>query len=60
VTVIDSPMPGDVRGNQSAEAKYLAGLKNRPIPSDYAAAVRTPLKVTVVAGQTEYKLDLKR
>src|SRR5438445_4217547 len=30
VLVIDAPVPGEVRGNQSAEAKNAASQKNRP------------------------------
>jgi hypothetical protein len=60
VTVVDAPIPEGTRGNQTAEAKYYAGLKNRPIPDQYANVARTPLAVTVTAGQTEYKVELKR
>jgi hypothetical protein len=64
VMVIEGPMSAKGRGMsataQAEAAKYLAGLKNRPIPAAYATASKTPLSVTVTAGQTEYKLELKR
>jgi hypothetical protein len=64
VIVIEGPMSAKGRGiseaAQTEAAKYLAGLKNRPIPPVYATASKTPLSVTVTAGQTEYKLELKR
>jgi hypothetical protein len=64
VIVIDAPVPEEARGMggdaQAAMAKYYEGLKNRPIPSKYATAASTPLTVTVTAGQTEYKIELKR
>jgi hypothetical protein len=60
VTVTDAPLPERARGNQAEEAKYSATLKNRPIPEVYATAARTPLTVTVTAGQTEYRVELNR
>jgi len=39
--------------------RYLAKLKNRPIPAKYAAVVSTPLEVDVQPGE-ELKLELKR
>jgi hypothetical protein len=64
VTVTDADPPADARG-QSADAqarlnRFYAGLKNRPIPAGYGNAAQTPLVVTVTAGRTEYKLELKR
>ena len=64
VTVADASPPEKARG-QSGEAQaeltqYTATLKNRPIPPDYITAAKTPLVLTVAAGQTEYKLELKR
>ncbi|HEX4612201.1 MAG TPA: hypothetical protein VH092_28665 [Urbifossiella sp.] len=60
VTVVDSSIPERIRGKQTEEAKYLAGLKNRPIPDQYANLARTPVVVTVTPGQTEYVVELKR
>ena len=64
VTVTEGPIPDGMRG-QSAEAqvrasKYLAGLKNRPIPPTYGTLATSVLEVTVVTGQTEYPLKLSR
>ena len=64
VTVADASPPEKARG-QSGEAqaemsRYYAGLKNRPIPADYANAAKSPLVVKVDAGQAEYNLELKR
>ena len=64
VVVTDPPAPAKYRG-QSAEAqdglrKFLAGLKNRPIPEQYGTVGRTPLRVEVKAGQKEYKIELTR
>jgi hypothetical protein len=64
VIVVEGPMTPKGRGiseaAQTEAANYLNGLKNRPIPGVYATASKTPLFVTVTAGQTEYKLELKR
>jgi len=64
VTVGDAPAPEKARGlsgeAQTELSRYTAGLKNRPIPSDYGTAAKTPLVINVAAGQTEYKLELKR
>jgi hypothetical protein len=64
VMVVEGPMNAKGRGmsaaSQDEAARFLASLKNRPIPPQYAIATKTPLFVTVSAGQTEYKLELKR
>jgi hypothetical protein len=64
VTVEDAPGPEGTRGPggeaQAAAARYAEGLKNRPIPPAYQSVARTPLAVTVAAGQGEYTLELKR
>ncbi len=64
VTVEEASPPDNARGMsgeaQAALTRYMNGLKNRPIPPAYGSAAKSPLKVTVTAGQTEYKLELKR
>ena len=60
VTVRNAPYPDAVRGNQAEEAKFNAGLKNRPIPEKYGVAAQTPVTVTVTADQPEYTVELKR
>jgi hypothetical protein len=64
VTVTNAPPPESARGmsaeSQAELSRYDASLKNRPIPTDYTSAAKTPLVVTVSAGQSDYKLELKR
>ena len=60
VTVADAAIPDDVRGNQAAEAKYAAGLKNRPIPGAYGKLATTPLVIEVTPDQKTYELRLKK
>ena len=60
VMVNEAPMPEKVRGNQNAEAKHQASLKNRPIPGRYYNTSNNPLKVEVTAGKSDYKLELTR
>lgn len=60
VTVADASMPESLRGKQNEEAKFAAGLKNRPIPARYNSVAATPLKIAVSAGQAEYKVEMKR
>jgi hypothetical protein len=64
VIVLEGPMIPEGRGPsgaaQAAAARYLASLKNRPIPKEYGTASKTPLSVKVIPGQTEYKLELRR
>lgn len=64
VLVTDAPVPADARGpSQAAQekaARFLAGLKNRPIPTAYAAAGTTPLTVDVTAEQKTYTIKLTR
>lgn len=64
VVVAEGPMPDEARSQkreaQEIAARYLAGLKNRPIPAQYGTAAQSPLRVTVKAGQTDYPLELVR
>ena len=64
VTVSEGPLPDEFRG-QSARAqmgasKFLAGLKNRPIPEKYGNLAQSPLSVTVTPDRKEYELTLTR
>ena len=60
----DGAVPEKARGQsgsaQAEMSRYYAGLKNRPIPSEYNNAGQTPLIVTVTSSRSEYKLELKR
>lgn len=64
VTVAEGPLPDDARGQSAASqmraTRFMAALKNRPIPSQYTTAAQTPLKVEVKVGQTQYDLVLTR
>jgi hypothetical protein len=64
VTVTEAPLPEELRGAtgeaQARQGRYLAGLKNRPIPPQYANLAQSPLKVQVSADRKEYNLDLAR
>jgi hypothetical protein len=64
VLVTDPPTPAEFRrqdeATQAKYTQYLAGLKNRPIPPEYATFSRTPLVVEVKAGQKTYELKLSR
>ena len=63
VVIADASPPESARGQSSASqiemSRFYAGLKNRPIPPDYATASRTPLAVTVSGERGEYRIDLK-
>jgi hypothetical protein len=64
VLVTEPPTPAEFRSQderaQAKYARYLAGLKNRPIPPEYGTLSRTPLVVEVKAGQKNYDLQLSR
>lgn len=64
VTVSEGPMPEDTRAMSAAAqvraTKFLAGLKNRPIPERYTTLAQTPLTVTVTPDRREYDLELTR
>jgi hypothetical protein len=64
VIVADASPPESARGQSSASqmemSRFYAGLKNRPIPPDYATAARTPLAVIVTAERGDYRIELKR
>jgi len=64
VLVAEAPTPAEYRrpdgDTQERYANYLAKLKNRPIPDEYAAVGTTPLLVEVTQDQKSYKLTLKR
>jgi hypothetical protein len=64
VVVLEATPPDEARG-QSAKAqvemsRFYNDLKNRPIPAQYETVAKTPLAITVAAGQGEYKVELKR
>jgi hypothetical protein len=64
LTVTEAPLPSQYRG-MSAEAqvaagRYLASLKNRPIPERYSNLAQSPLVVTVTPEQTIYEINLNR
>ena len=62
VTIVEGPPPKDVRGEAGQEkmTEYQAGLKNRPIPSNYGDVNKSNIKVTVKTDQKEYKIELNR
>ena len=64
VTVTEAPLPAELRGMsgqaQEAASRFRAGLKNRPIPPQYANLAQSDATIEVKQGQKEYKLDLKR
>lgn len=64
VMVQEGPVPEKLRGmSQAAQigmSKYLAGLKNRPIPEKYTSFAQSPLTVTVAADRKEYTIELSR
>jgi hypothetical protein len=64
VVITDAPAPQGTRGMsgkaQEAASKYLASLKNRPIPEVYTTAVKTPVVIEVKPEQKDYTIKLKR
>jgi hypothetical protein len=64
VLVSEPPAPKEFRGmdgeSQERYARYVDGLKNRPIPPQYGAANTTPLNIEVKAGQKTYDINLSR
>jgi hypothetical protein len=64
VLVTEAPVPEEYRRmdgeGQAKYARYAAGLKNRPIPVDYATVGKTPLQLDVTAEKQVYDLNLVR
>jgi hypothetical protein len=64
VTVAEGPLPEDARGQSAAAqmkaTRFLAALKNRPIPERFATVAQSPLRITVTEGTTDYPLELSR
>ena len=64
VVIREAPAPQDMRGmdgdSQERYARYVAGLKNRPIPENYGTAATTPLSVEVTADKKTYDFQLTR
>ena len=64
VLILESDNPPELRGEslevQAKLVKYRQALGNRPIPGKYGTVVRSPLRATVAAGQTEYDFDITR
>lgn len=58
VVVTEGSPPKEARGldgdSQEKLARYVAGLKNRPIPEAYGNYSRTPLRITVNADKQDY------
>jgi hypothetical protein len=61
VAVIDE-IPDELTATSAREQyyAYMKSLKNRPVPDQFRSAATSPVRVTVTAGQSEYKVDLKR
>ena len=64
ITITEAPLPDEYRGMsaeaQAKTAKYLAAMKNRPIPGIYATLAQSPLKVDVTADRKDYDFALTR
>jgi hypothetical protein len=65
VTVIEAPGGEESRSNDPDVAQKQAeearkGLKNRPIPPQYATLASSDITLDVKKDQKEYKVDLKR
>jgi hypothetical protein len=64
VVVTDAPPPEGARGMsagaQAEQAKYYAGLKNRPIPDRYTSVAKSGITVTVTKEQKDYRVELSR
>src|SRR5262245_49429633 len=64
VTVSEAPLPEKLRGMsgeaQREASRYLAALKNRPIPQQYSNYAQTPLTITVTQDKKEYPISLQR
>jgi hypothetical protein len=63
VLITERPTPAEFRSQDpQTQARYIAfmaKLKNRPIPANYAVLATAPI-VDVKSEQKEYKLELKR
>lgn len=63
VVVAEGPLPEELRGMsaraQVGASRYLASLKNRPIPVQYTSFAQTPLAITVTADRKEYRIELQ-
>jgi hypothetical protein len=64
VLVTEAPVPEEYRrpdgDTQAKYSRYVAGLKNRPIPNEYATVGKTPLVLEVTADKQVYDLTLVR
>jgi hypothetical protein len=64
VLILESEDPPELRGEslavQAKLVKYRESLGNRPIPPKYGTVVRSPLRATVTAEETEYNFALTR
>jgi hypothetical protein len=64
VLILESDNPPELRGEslevQAKLVQYRQSLGNRPIPGKYGTVVRSPLRATVTAEQTEYNFEITR
>src|SRR5579884_3318701 len=58
IVITESPLPEALRNTSDYREieRYQAKLPNRPIPSQYGSATRSPLKIEIKEGQPEVKL----
>ena len=64
ITVSEGPLPDDARGQSGASqmraSRFLASLKNRPIPTKYTTLAQSTLSMTVTPDRTDYPIELQR
>jgi hypothetical protein len=64
VMVREGPLPEGLRGYsgeaQAKQARYAAGLKNRPIPPQYGNLAQSTLKLVVKPDRKTYDIELTR
>jgi hypothetical protein len=61
VTIMDD-VPEELSASSARQKyyEYMNSLKNRPVPAQLRSAATSPARVTVTAGQKEYKIELQR
>lgn len=62
IVVVMDDVPDELASSSARQKyyEYMNSLKNRPVPDQFRSAATSPARVTVIAGQKEYKLELRR
>jgi len=62
IVVLMDDIPEELSASSARQRyyEYMNSLKNRPVPEELRSAATSPARVTVLANQREYRVELRR